>query len=168
MYTTALKLTEQFGYSRIAKYSTPVGRQPVVTAKLLEALLIGGSTSSFTSDQIAMGNLAVAKINDAIKSGEAVVNSYLIKKYSIPLSDSLLFSNREALLIYTNNIIRYDLAPHKNIEPITDKYNEAISWLDDVSKNGLPFDTSTETPIVGINRTLSIKSTGSSIPWEKF
>ena len=86
----------------------------------------------------------------------------------MPLSNVLLESNKEALMTYTNSIVRYELSTHKKVDAITEKYEDAIAWLDDVSKNGLPIDSTEETPIQGINDTLSIKLTESSISWERF
>jgi phage gp36-like protein len=168
MYTDALKLVAQFGYARITKYASPVGRQPAATPHLLEALLTGKDTSKFSAIQIEIGNEAVARINNAVEAGESVANSYLVNRYNMPLSNVLIKSNEDALRTYTNCIVRYELSTHKSVDAITDKYNDAIAWFDNVSKNGLPIDLSEDPPVQGINDTLSIKQTESSILWERF
>lgn len=174
MYTSPLAMMQQFGVQRLTKYASPIDAVviKVVPAAVLRAVIVGGDTSSFSDDQVELANNALVRIQDNIQAAESVVNAYLIRRYQVPLSTTLLEANQKLLSRHTNSIARYLLAAHKPSVTIRSAYDASIGWLDDITssnRGGLSLGEE-ETDIATSHPTLtppfSVKQSASRISWQ--
>lgn len=174
MYTSPLAMMQQFGVQRLTKYASPIDTVviKVVPAAVLRTIIVGGDTSSYPDEQVDLANAALLRIQENITAAESVVNAYLIRRYQVPLSASLLTANQELLSRHTNSIARYLLAAHKPSTTIKSAYDTAISWLDNITngtRGGLSLgegDTDISVTYPTLTPPFSVKQSISKVPWQ--
>jgi len=174
MYTSPLAMMQQFGVQRLTKYASPIDAVviKVVPAAVLRAAIVGGDMSPYSDEQVELANAALVRIQENITAAESVVNAYLIRRYQVPLSISLLTANQELLSRHTNSIARYLLAAHKPSVAIKSAYDTAISWLDDITsgtRGGLSLgegDIDASVTYPTLTPPFSVKQSASKVPWQ--
>lgn len=67
------------------------------------------------------------RLNVVIADTEAEINSYLAVRYRVPIAGA------EQLKAVTCDIARYRLYDNQASDEVTNRYNQRISWLKDVS-----------------------------------
>ena len=176
MYTSPLAMMQQFGVQRLTKYASPIDTVviKVVPAAVLRAIITGGDTSSFSNEQLELGQGALTRLEENIEAAESVVNAYLIRRYQVPLSDDLLTANLELLRRHTNFIARYLLAAHKPSATIKSAYDTSISWLDGITtgnRGGLSLgegEANITLTYPSLSPPFSVKQGVSKIAWSRY
>lgn len=134
-YASAADMELAFQAKELAKLATPKkdnqGQQ--IVPECLTALIQGADTSSWTAAQIALAQEGLEAVNAALADAQREMDSYLVKQYSLPLSAETIALN--PLVRKCADIARYLLNERrfKSDTQITARYNEALTWLRDVS-----------------------------------
>lgn len=128
MYITPVQLAESPGARELAQVATPE-QSPVVDTALMDATLRGTDRSAWSSDDIAVADDALARIQDAIDGAGAVIEGYLVLRgYALPLDPAPNIVTR-----WARSIVRYSL--HKDrisdpkSDPIARDYSDALKFL---------------------------------------
>lgn len=130
MYLTALELMQRFGPQELAQIATP-DDQVVVEAALMRATIEGTSRRGWTSDEIAVADLAAAAIDAALADAGALIDGYLASRYTLPLTTVPLPLKRIA-----GDATRYYLMDDKATEEVRDRF-KALSKLLEHIRDGL-------------------------------
>lgn len=135
MYITPDQLADRPGATEIAQVATPE-RDAIVAADLMDATLRGTDRSAWQPADTAIADLALANVQAAIDDADAVIEGYLARRYTLPLSGDF-----PILTVQARGIVRYNL--HKNRlsldqnDPIVRDYNNAIKFLTSVASGVL-------------------------------
>lgn len=127
MYLTPIQLADRPGATELAQVATPDG-EAIVDTELMDATLRLADRSAWSSDAIAVADAALANIQSAIDDASSVIDGYLAKRYTLPLSKVPAI-----LVVYARYITRYNL--HKNrlsgeaTDPIVRDYRDAQKFL---------------------------------------
>lgn len=131
MYVTAVQLADRPGATELAQVATPE-RKPVVDADLMDATLRAGDRSAWSSDDQAVADLALAVVQDAITSADALIDGYLARRYTLPLT-----SSPPILAVWGRAIARYQLHKDRRTmetnDPVVRDYNDALKLLAQVA-----------------------------------
>lgn len=127
MYVAAVDLADRPGATELAQVATPE-RDAIVDAGLMDAVLRGTDTSAWTSDDVAVANAALDRINQAITDASSLIDGYLARRYTLPLANmpGIVRVWATALVRYLLHKDRRSLA---NDDPIVRDYNDAIKSL---------------------------------------
>lgn len=79
------------------------------------------------------------QIDRALNDASATINSYLAARYPLPLANALPILNRLAC-----DISRYFLHDTNPLDEVTNRYKEAIRYLEKVSKGDITLGVSSE------------------------
>lgn len=82
-YATAADLLERYETELVAQRAAPDGVR--VSGELLRLTVDGGDRSGFTADQVAAADAGLARINECLADADGVIDSYLSKRYPLPL-----------------------------------------------------------------------------------
>lgn len=128
MYVTLLQLAERPGATELAQVAT-AEVDAIVDPALMDALLRGTDTSAWTPAQVAVGNDAIARINDAVSDAGGVIEGFLAKRgYPLPLSPV-----PGVVTAWARAIVRYYLHKDRITDPKTDPigrdYQDAMKLL---------------------------------------
>lgn len=131
MYLTTAQLAERPGALELAQVASDA-HGAVVDAQLMEATLTGGDRSSYTPDEIAAADEALARIDDAITEASGVIDGYLGQRYKLPLPNA-----PDVLVAWARSIVRYklhgDRISDERADPIARDYRDAIKFLSEVA-----------------------------------
>lgn len=122
MYLTALELMQRFGPQELAQTATP-DDQVVVEAALMRATIEGASRADWTSDEIAVADLAAAAVDAALADAGALIDGYLRARYTLPLTTVPLPLKRVA-----GDAARFYLMDDKATEEVRGRF-EALNKL---------------------------------------
>lgn len=128
-YITHAELAESPGALELSEVASDEFAPPVA-AELLAALLRGADTSAWRPEEVAAGQGALARIDDAVQDADAVIDGYLAKRgYALPLQLPV----HRLVTTWSRAIARYNL--HKNRlngegkDAITRAYKDALGLL---------------------------------------
>ena len=131
-YVTHLELAENPGALELSEVASDEHAQPVA-ASLLDALLRGQDVGAWSLEDVAAGQRALARIDDAVLDAAATIDGYLAKRgYALPLNPV-----HRLVSAWARDIVRHKL--HKNRladdgkDPITRAYRDALRLLQQVA-----------------------------------
>lgn len=127
MYVTPAQLADRPGARELAQVATRE-RDAIVADDLMEATLRGTDRSTWSADQIAIADDALARITQAIADADGTIDGFLAKRYPVPLSPV-----PGVVVNWSRAITRYNL--HKDRisgeanDPILRDYRDALKLL---------------------------------------
>lgn len=131
-YLTLLQLAEMPGALELAQVATDK-HAAIVEAELMELSLREGDRTSYTADEIAAADAAVARIEQAGTESDDLIDGYIGRRYALPLA-----SVPGILITWARAITRYKLHGDRisdaNTDPIARDYRDAIKFLTLVSE----------------------------------
>lgn len=120
---------------------------PYVTIEQLKQRFGEDELLQLSESLVTAGELDEARLNLAISDADSEINSYLVTRYDIPLSEVPSLISRLAA-----DIVRYYLQDDRTTEEAQTRYKQALATLKEIS-NGtrdLIFDTTTTTESTSI------------------
>lgn len=128
-YITAAQLAERPGARELSQVATRADLRPVAW-ELMEATLRGGDRSTWTSDDIAVADDALGRIDDAVMQAESLIDGYLARRgYALPLNPV-----PELVTGWVRDIARYllhkDRSGKEDSDPIVRAYRDAMKFLE--------------------------------------
>lgn len=139
-YAVVADLVGRFSAEEVAQ-RTDRNIPRLVSAELLELAVSGGDTSGYTADELAAVAKAVATAEQALLDADNVINGYLAKRYTVPVTNAL-----PALQRFACDIARYFIYEDQVTETIETRYNAAIKFLRDVAKGDVNLGDPAATP----------------------
>lgn len=127
-YITHIQLNDRPGARELAQVAAPE-HKPMVSYELMEATLLGADRSTFESDDVAIADEALARIDDAIADAQGVIDAHLLKRgYQIPFGQvpRLLTSLARAIVRY---FLHKDRANLDNDDTLVRDYKDALKQL---------------------------------------
>tara|TARA_Y100001001_G_scaffold105075_1_gene102790 strand:+ start:27116 stop:27631 length:516 start_codon:yes stop_codon:yes gene_type:complete len=126
-YITHAHLAERPGAKELAEAATPAHLR-ATPPELMEAALTGADRSSWTADENARADEALARIDDAVKDAAAVIDGFLAKRGYLPLDPV-----PDMVTVWCRAITRYNLHQHRvsneGTDPIVRDYRDAMKLL---------------------------------------
>lgn len=125
-YATASDLLLWFGAKELAEVAVPDDRDPI-TADLLRLTIEGGQRDHFPSDAIETADLTQARMQAVLDEGGRVLDSYLARRYSLPLSELLVAATPlpRACCVLALTLLYDDLLP----EAVEQRQHRILVWL---------------------------------------
>jgi phage gp36-like protein len=127
MYVTPLQLAERPGARELAQVATRE-RDAIVDDALMDATLRGDDRSSWPADQVAIADDALARIQDAIDEAGGIIDGYVAKRYTLPLTRTF-----PVLTAWARAIARYLLHKDRHSletdDTIVRDYRDALKSL---------------------------------------
>jgi phage gp36-like protein len=131
MYVTAIQLADLPGPEELAQNATPP-QSPTVSVELMDATLRGTDRSAFSVDEIAVADAALARITNAIAEASGLIDGFLARRYTLPLTSTPLILTAQA-----RAIVRYKLNPtlltDEKTNPIARDYRDALKLLEQIA-----------------------------------
>lgn len=127
-YITPSDLAERPGAKELAEVATPEHKRIADTA-LMDATLRGGDRSSWSADDQADADAAMARIQDAVAEADALIDGFLAKRgYPLPLSPvpKLVTGWSRSIARYLLHKSRISLESN---DPIVRDYRDALKLL---------------------------------------
>lgn len=152
-YLTHEQLAESPGARELAQVATPEHEQ-IVDYDLMDASLRATDRSAWSVDEIAIADSALARIDEAITSADALIDGYLTLRGYLPLLDN--FDAVPGIVtVWSRSITRYLLHKNRinsnaNDDPIVRDYRDALKFLQQVADGKFSLgagDTSVSTGI---------------------
>ena len=145
MYATASDMLRRFGANELISLANSSGRR--IGAATLEAIVAGEDTSALDADEVAASAAVEAAINEALQAAESTIESYIGRRYTLPLDPIPTILEQVAC-----DIARYELATDRPTETIIGRYDRRVDWLRRVAKGEISIgvDASDEAPAQGV------------------
>lgn len=153
MYLTLADLTPWPGGLEIAQAATPE-HLPPVTAALMDATLAGADRSAYDPDDVAVADLAAARVSAAILASGELINSYIAPRYAASMP--LAAGPAGTLKAHARAITRYYLHQHLRVtaptsdggqHPIHADYERTLAFLRDVAAGKLSLGVDDPAPV---------------------
>ena len=123
MYVTHAELAENPGALELSEVASDEHARPVA-AELLDALLRGQDVAAWSPEDVAAGQRALVRIDDAVLDADATIDGYLAKRgYALPLDPV-----HPLVAAWCRAIARYML--HKNRTTLESKDPIARGYTD--------------------------------------
>ena len=153
-YITPDDLAERPGARELAQVATKEGARQVAT-ELMEATLRGGDRSTWPTDQVAVADDALQRIQDAVTEAESIIDGSLAKRsYPLPLSPV-----PRLVTGWTRDIARYllhkDRGGKEDTDPVVRNYRDALKFLAMIVKG--EFSLGAEDPITSNPNQLDVR-----------
>jgi phage gp36-like protein len=153
-YITLDDLAERPGARELAQVATKEGVRAVAT-DLMEATLRGADRSAWPTDQVAVADDALQRIQDAVTEAESLIDGYLAKRsYPLPLSPV-----PKLVTGWARDIARYllhkDRGGKEDSDPIVRNYKDALKFLGLVAEG--KFSLGAEDPITSNPNQLDVR-----------
>jgi phage gp36-like protein len=127
MYVTPVQLAERPGARELAQVATRE-RDAIVDDALMDATLRGDDRSTWPADQVAIADDALARIQEAIDEADGIIDGFLAKRYTLPLTRVF-----PAVTAWSRAITRYLLHKDRHSletdDPIVRDYRDALKML---------------------------------------
>lgn len=132
-YITPTELAERPGVRELAQLAS-AEHQVVNDYALMDATLRGTDRSSWTPEQVAAADAALARINDAVAEAGGVIDGYLVQRgYELPLVLSPSSTGKSVLTSWARAITRYLLNKNRitddSKDPVARDYRDALKML---------------------------------------
>ena len=163
-YITPDDLAERPGARELAQVATKEGARQVAT-ELMEATLRGGDRSTWPTDQVAVADDALQRIQDAVTEAESIIDGSLAKRsYPLPLSPV-----PRLVTGWTRDIARYllhkDRGGKEDTDPVVRNYKDALKFLAMIVKG--EFSLGAEDPITSNPDQLDVRFESSSSVFDR-
>ena len=145
MFATATDLLTRFGAEELAQVATD---DPAVDATLIQLTIEGGNRDSYTAEQIAAADAALATINEVLLDADEIVKGYVTVRYPT-LSDPA----PRILTVYAADIARFHLHDDQVSDEIANRNRDAMRALEKVSAGTLslgvtPEPSTSDAPVI--------------------
>lgn len=132
-YITIAELAERPGAREIAQTAS-LPHQMVRDDALMDATLRGLDRSTWTPEQIAVADAALARVQDAVAEAGAVIDGYLVQRgYTLPLALPAGSTGRSMVTVWARSITRYflnkDRMTDESKDPVARDYRDALKLL---------------------------------------
>jgi len=129
-YITALNLLEHLGKNELRM--SVIGKLNAdIDVDLLSLTVSGGDTTAYQGGSVSEVNRALSLINNAITASTNLMNGYIPKWHSFPLSNAVIASS--PLPGICIKLVRYELALTAS-EQVTHDKKDAMQQLRDIAK----------------------------------
>lgn len=156
MYITPAQLADRPGARELAQVATR-DRSSIVQDDLMEATLRGTDRSAWSADEIVVADDALARINEAIADAKGVIDGFLGRRYTLPLTNEF-----PVVTAWSRQITRYmlhkDRISNEQTDPILRDYRDAMKMLQ-LTANG-QFSLGLDDPAVQDSGLVQIVSDG--------
>lgn len=156
MYITPAQLADRPGARELAQVATR-DRSSIVQDDLMEATLRGTDRSAWSADDIAVADDALARINEAITDANGVIDGFLGRRYTLPLTNEFPVVTAWARQI-TRYMLHKDRISNEQTDPILRDYRDAMKLLQ-LTANG-QFSLGLDDPAVQDSGLVQIVSDG--------
>jgi phage gp36-like protein len=152
-YITHQQLHERPGARELSEVASDE-HKPMVAYELMELTLLSGDRSDYSSDDIALADEALARIDDAVTDAGGLIDGYLRKGgYTLPVSPV-----PRLLTVWCRAIARYFLHQHRRAlesnDTIVRDYRDALKLLQQVADGKLGIGADDNTVEIGIGEPL--------------
>lgn len=107
MYVSLVQLAELPGARELGQVAS-TEHTAVVDPELMDRTLRGGDRTAWPADEVALADQAKRRIETAIAETDALINGYVARRVSLPLS-----GDAEVILVQiARAIVRYELHKH--------------------------------------------------------
>ena len=127
MYAAPADMLRRFGARELIALANSSGER--VDASTLETVLAGGDTASLDADEVAAARAIEQTISEALVTAESTIESYVSRRYALPLDPLPAMLEQVAC-----DIARYEIATDRPTETISQRYDRRIAWLKSVAK----------------------------------
>ncbi|MDF1486694.1 DUF1320 family protein [Ramlibacter sp. H39-3-26] len=132
-YITTAELAERPGAREIAQTAS-LPHQMVRDDALMDATLRGLDRSTWTPEQVAVADAALARVQDAVAEAGAVIDGYLVQRgYTLPLVLPAGSTGRSMVTVWARSITRYflnkDRMTDESKDPVARDYRDALKLL---------------------------------------
>lgn len=127
MYITPAQLAERPGARELAQVATRE-RDAIVADDLMDATLRDADRSTWSADELAIADDALARINEAIAEAGGIIDGFLAKRYPLPLAIVPGVVTAWARSI-TRYLLHKDRLSGENDDPIVRDYRDAMKLL---------------------------------------
>lgn len=114
------------------------------------------------TDRDNLGVINEDVLNNAIDNAAAEIDSYISVRYSLPLN-----STPSVLTLHACNITRYRLYDNRSRDEVTERYKQAISFLDKISKGTVSLGV-TSSQESEVSHKVTAKQGVSKLNWDGF
>jgi phage gp36-like protein len=170
MYASAADLLTLFDAVEMSTHATPRRFGRAASADLLTATIDGAALDDWTEDEIAAADAALARIDEVLAEQHRLMDSYLGRRYALPLSAATIAAN--PLRQVCADLARYAMATHAMpSEDVEERSKTALNWLRDIAKGvaGLVQpDAVTGESTANSGFSARIGSPGSAYRWEGY
>ena len=126
-YVTLPQRAEMPGALELAQVASD-RHAAIVDAVLMESTLLDGDRSAWAPDQIAAADAARTRIETAMEEADGLIDGFLGRRYTLPLSKSPVL-----LVTWARAIVRYklhgDRISTEDKDPIVRDYRDAMKLL---------------------------------------
>jgi phage gp36-like protein len=144
MYITPAQLADKPGARELAQVATRE-RDAIVADDLMEATLRVTDRSMYTAPQIAIADDALARISAAIVEAGGIIDGFLAKRYTMPLTTTFPLLTAWARSI-TRYLLHKDRISGEANDPILRDYRDAMKLLQLTADN--KFSLGADDPVV--------------------
>ena len=130
-YITAEDLQLWFGAKELAEVAGPDDQVPV-SAALMRLTIETGDRNAFTAEEVVAADAALARIEEAIVQGERMLESYLSRRFSLPLDAGVVAAS--PLPRVCGALARAFLYEDLENREITRRRKSALGWLRDLAE----------------------------------
>lgn len=143
MYITAAQLLQRFGARELAQSATP-DDQVVVDTVLLRLVIAAGDTTGFSSDDVAIAEEALARIEEIIADAGQVIDMHLRRRYTLPLSPV-----PTSLVRVAGDLCRYLLVEDRATDEIRNRHEAALKLLKSLADGSVTLGADDPAPATG-------------------
>jgi phage gp36-like protein len=169
MYITPLQLINFFGAVEIAQLSTPRQYKNIPKSQLLIDTISGvDSTDSqeIEAQEIEAAKEALNVINECISYAQKEMDSYLFRRYTLPLSEEVILLN--PLTGFCADIVRYRLSKSYPKEEVLQRYEIVKGWLRDVSTGKASLVEPIQQNATPFGRNIYVRQGKSNFNWDSY
>jgi phage gp36-like protein len=145
-YATGQNLLEWYGAKELAQIATP-DDLVMVPAQLLRLTLEGGNRDAFSLEEKAAADAAQVRISAVLEEATLLIESYLGRRYSLPIPDSGVQSSPlpRACGAMARRLLYDDGVPQE----VGQRYELTLGWLRDLanSQANLGSEETTQTTV---------------------
>jgi len=160
-YATELQLLQRHGNDEMAELAS---ENSAVDGELLMLTVTGGDRSSYDSLVVHAADDALVRLQLVMSDAHKRIDSYLRERYALPLSAEQIAGSDLSRIQTT--LSRYFLMENDPSDTVLKRYNDAISWLRDVSVGKASLGESDVT--VSTDGTGTVRQGNSRIGWDNY
>ncbi|OKP27620.1 gp436 family protein [Serratia fonticola] len=147
-YITQAQLAERPGMAELAQVVAEDNEIPAIP-ELLNAIIQGGDTSSWTADELVTAELALSRIDESIEDTQAMIDGYLRQRgHRLPLA-----TVPRQLANWARAIVRYQLNRNRTgderTDPVIRDYRDALKFLQRVADADYSLGIDDKLPVAG-------------------
>lgn len=128
-YVTVIAMVERYGAADLAASASP-DRLAVPPAEAVQQAATGGSLTGWSAVEQTAASETVARIGQAIGQASSLMDTYLGRRYTLPIPTSGAAAYPLAMIC--GDIARWLLADDKRTDAVKEGHASAMRWLQDL------------------------------------